>query len=385
MGWFDDDDDDDEGEQEEEQQHSTVSNVDEEDPLDAYMKALDDSTVPSRPPRAGRLDVENDEESASHWEVLSRTNKSDEDNDESSAEHKSAASRQALENTFRPAGGKKQEQALTVAPVHHDDISYPDFERSFWTASNTHHGHEWRRQHQVTCSPGTVDPVVSFQALRTVFGDVLYSKIEKKGFASPTLVQSQTLPVALAGMDALVTASTGSGKTLAYVWPMVVHIVHQVPLEKDETGPMAIVLVPTRELALQVHKHVKGMLPCDYISLAITGGISNYHLLHDLRKGRGCHAVVATPGRLLDLVAKKQGLSLERITFCVLDECDKMLDMGFESQVTEILKNVRPDRQSLLLSATMGRKVESLARQWLNNPVRYESKTLSLFLRGTCR
>jgi superfamily II DNA/RNA helicase len=239
-------------------------------------------------------------------------------------------------------------------------------------ASNTSHGHEWRRQHQVTCSPGTIDPVVSFQEFRTVFGDVLCSKIEKKGFTSPTLVQSQTLPVALAGMDALVTASTGSGKTLAYVWPMVVHIVHQVPLYKDETGPMAIVLVPTRELALQVHKHVKGMLSTDYTSLAITGGTSNYHLLHDLRKGGGCHAVVATPGRFLDLLAKKKGLSLGRITFCVLDECDKMLDMGFESQVTEILKSVRPDRQSLLLSATMGCKVKCIAIHWLNDPVWYK-------------
>ena len=75
----------------------------------------------------------------------------------------------------------------------------------------------------------------------------------------------------------------------------------------------------------------------------------------------------------MDLLAKKKGISLGRIAVCVLDECDKMLDMGFESQVTEILKNVRPDRQSLLLSATMGRKVERVARQWLNDPVRYES------------
>jgi superfamily II DNA/RNA helicase len=92
-----------------------------------------------------------------------------------------------------------------------------------------------------------------------------------------------------------------------------------------------------------------------------------------LRKGGGCHAVITTPGWFLDLLAKKKGISLGRIAVCVLDECDKILDMGFESQVTEILKNVRPDRQSLLLSATMGRKVERVARQWLNDPVRYES------------
>jgi ATP-dependent RNA helicase DDX42 len=374
MGWFDEEDDDDE---EEEQQHAPVVHVDEEDPLDAYMKSLDtdtgsSATVATRPPRAGRLDLENEEEATSHWEEPLRTKHGDEDAHESAAKIESAASRQALENTFHRAGGNKQEPALTLTPIHHDEMAYPDFEKSFWTACDTSRGHEWRHQHQVTCSPGTVDPIVSFQECRNVFGDGLFAKIERKGFTSLTLVQSQTIPVALAGMDALVTASTGSGKTLAYVWPMVVHIAHQVTLGKDETGPIAIVLVPTRELALQVHKHVKAMLSSDYTSLAITGGISNYHLLQDSRKGGGCHAVVATPGRLLDLLGKKKGLSLGRVTFCVLDEADKMLDMGFESQVTEILKNVRPDRQSLLLSATMGRKVERLARQWLSDPARYD-------------
>jgi hypothetical protein len=382
MGWFDeeDDDDDDDDEEEEEQQHDPVAHAGEEDPLDAYMKSLDtntSATLSTRPPRAGRLDVENEEEATSHWEEPLRTKHGDEDEDEdvSAAESKLAASRQALENTFHRAGGKKQEQALTLTPIQHDEVAYPDFEKSFWSATDTSRGHEWRHQHQVTCSPGTVDPIVSLHECRSVFGIGLCAKLEQKGFTSLTLVQSQTLPVALAGMDALVTASTGSGKTLAYVWPMVVHILHQVPLNEEETGPMAIVLVPTRELALQVHKHVKTMLSSDCTSLPITGGISNYHLLQDLRKtGRGCHAVVATPGRLLDLLGKKKGLSLGRVTFCVLDEADKMLDMGFESQVTEILKNVRPDRQSLLLSATMGRKVERLAIQWLNDPVRYDWK-----------
>jgi ATP-dependent RNA helicase DDX42 len=359
-----------------------VTHADEEDPLDAYMKTLDTDTC-ARTGCSGRLDVENEEEATSHWEEPLRIKHGDEDEHESAADtdSKSAASRQALENTFhRAAGDKKEATALTLTPIHHDEMAYPDFEKSFWTACDTSRGHEWRHQHQVTCTPGTVDPIVSFQECRNVFGDGLVANIEKKGFTSLTLVQSQTVPVALAGMDALVTASTGSGKTLAYVWPMVVHIAHQVPLlDKEETGPMAIVLVPTRELALQIHKHVKAMLSTtstsDYTSLAITGGISNYHLLQDLRKkGGGCHAVVATPGRLLDLLGKKKGLSLGRVTFCVLDEADKMLDMGFESQVTEILKNVRPDRQSLLLSATMGRKVERLAREWLNDPVRYDTR-----------
>ena len=132
-------------------------------------------------------------------------------------------------------------------------------------------------------------------------------------------------------------------------------------------GPMAIVLVPTRELAIQVHNQVKSMLPSNLTSLAIIGGMSNYHLLKNFKQ-TGCHVVVASPGRFLDLLGKKsKGLSLERVTYCVLDEADKMLTMGFEEQVTSILQNVRPNRQTLMLSATMGRKVERVAQGWLSD------------------
>ena len=336
------------------------------------MKSLDATTTTTHahPQSGGRLDFDNQDEATSHWNETSTTkNYVEEERHQEESLH---GARQALESTFHRAGGarkREHDNDFHLAPVHHDEVSYQDFEKSFWTPKDTPRGHTWRQHYEVTCLPGTMDPIYDFAECRSVFGPEMWTRLEKKGFSAPTLVQSQTLPVALAGNDALVTASTGSGKTLAYALPLVVHLQHQMPLAKDEVGPVAIVLVPTRELAIQVHKQVKSVLPSNLTSLAITGGISNYHLLKDL-KNTGCHAVVATPGRFLDLLGKKKRrLSLHRVTFVVLDEADKMLDMGFEKQVSEILTNVRPDRQSLMFSATMG-KVERLARTWLRDPFR---------------
>lgn len=384
MGWFDDDDD---SEEEEEPQTMAAAENDEheqDDPLDAYMKSLDAAanndaaTTTTSTARTGRLDMDNEDEATSHWHggttesTIATKNHRRQDDDEEEGN----AAQQALDSMFHRAGSNnrkdKKEDNFKLAPVHHEEMTYPDFEKSFYTPSDTSRGHEWRQEHEITCLPGTIDRILSFHECRSTLGDDLYDKIHlKAGFTTPTLVQSQTLPVALSGHDALVTASTGSGKTLAYTWPMIVHLQHQAPLQQDETGPMAVVLVPTRELAIQVHKQVKSMMPSHLMSLAITGGISNYHLLKDLKQSTGCHAVVATPGRFLDLLGKKKrGLSLSRVTFIVLDECDRMLSMGFEQQVTSILQNVRRDRQSLMLSATMGQKVERVARQWLHNPIR---------------
>ena len=212
--------------------------------------------------------------------------------------------------------------------------------------------------------------IETFASIAELLGPDLIKVLHRKGYQQPTPVQSQTLAVALFGKDAVVTAATGSGKTLAYVWPMAIHVCDQRHLEEGE-GPIGLILVPTRELAIQVHSHVKIMLhPLQGKSTAITGGVGSYQVAQDFRK-RGCEVVVATPGRFLDVLSvKKNGISLRRVTFLVLDECDKMLDMGFEKQVSDILTNIRPDRQTLMLSATMGRKVERLAQKWLKDPYR---------------
>jgi ATP-dependent RNA helicase DDX42 len=210
-------------------------------------------------------------------------------------------------------------------------------------------------------------------------------------FPNPTLVQSQTWSVALSGKDALITAATGQGKTFAYVVPMSLHCLwnqHRQHSDYDDdegglsdkidVGPRGLVLVPTRELALQISKHAQPLLTVLSSSSsryplkckAIIGGQGKYLLRQELKKNRGkLDFVIATPGRLLDVVSenrKKHGLSLQNVTFVVLDEADKMLHMGFEPQVRKILQSLRTDRQTLMLSATLGRKVEGLASEWLN-------------------
>lgn len=202
-----------------------------------------------------------------------------------------------------------------------------------------------------------------------LFPEELLQAIATSGYDSPTLVQSQTLPVAISGHDALITAATGSGKTLAYIWPMVVHINDQPYINPGVDGPIGLILTPTRELAKQVYKYAsKFIQSIGGKAMEVAGGNrGTWELTKELKKG--CEIVVSTPGRLIDLV-KKKGTNLKRVTFVVLDEADRMLDMGFESQVSSILGNIRPDRQTLLLSATFGKRVEKVARGWLSSPVR---------------
>lgn len=320
-----------------------------------------------------------------------------------------------------PILGNTVEAAATAAAL-------PPFAKCFWEGSDTARGRKWRQDHAVILCPSsssssqtnsnnptnthskrgigmeakhenetsrgtnnkafqTMDPILDFSELRSVFGDPLLAELAKQNYTTPTLVQSQTLPVALSGWDALITAATGQGKTLAYLWPMIVHLRHQAPLqtEHNEHGPLGLVLVPTRELALQVQKQAKPMLlaasgtgtadntnnnrkpPSLLTCRAVIGGQGKYLLRQELKKAGGVHLVVATPGRLLDVVSDRKGLSLHRVTMVVLDEADKMLQMGFETQVRLVLQQIRPDRQTLLLSATMGKRMEAVASEWLSS------------------
>jgi ATP-dependent RNA helicase DDX42 len=346
----------------------------EEDPLDAYMKTLESAPTVIQPTR---LDIENEEEATSHWEnepTLLRPNPNDElddgsDGDDPFAPRGSRAARaqQALASTFHKAGGTKRkdtfESLSTTAAAA--TVEYAPFRKEFWTPTDTTPGRQWRKTHSVTCT-ASIDPVHHFAEIAHVFGTSLTAAVTKAGFQTPTAVQSQTIPVALAGKDALVTAATGQGKTLAYVWPIAVHCLAQPALRADENGPLALVLVPTRELAIQVQKQAKLMLAaCKCTCKVVIGGQGKYILQQELKRSGGVELVVATPGRLLDTLSDKKGLSLRRVTFLVLDEADKMLQMGFEAQVRQILSQIRRDRQTLLLSATMGRRMETVAAEWL--------------------
>jgi ATP-dependent RNA helicase DDX42 len=151
---------------------------------------------------------------------------------------------------------------------------------------------------------------------------------------------------------------------------MVVHIYDQQYIEPGVDGPIGVILTPTRELTKQVYQYAKIFIECiGGKAIEVSGGhMGTYEIIKQCKLG--CEIIVGSPGRLIDIIRKK-GTNLQRVTFLVLDEADRMLDMGFEKQVHSILENIRPDRQTLLLSATFGKRVEKVARSWLRNPVRY--------------
>lgn len=193
--------------------------------------------------------------------------------------------------------------------------------------------------------------------------------VERLGYEGLTSIQAQAIPAIMAGRDVIGVAKTGSGKTIAFLIPMFRHIKDQRPLSNME-GPIGLIMTPTRELATQIHKDCKPFLKALGLrAVCAYGGAPIKDQIAELK--RGAEIVVCTPGRMIDLLAANAGrvINLQRVTYVVLDEADRMFDMGFEPQVMKILVNVRPDRQTVLFSATFPRNMESLARRTLKNPV----------------
>ncbi|VDM75670.1 unnamed protein product [Strongylus vulgaris] len=195
-------------------------------------------------------------------------------------------------------------------------------------------------------------PVCSFAHFG--FDKQLMEAIRKSEYEHPTPIQAQAIPAALSGRDVLGIAKTGSGKTAAYLWPAIVHIMDQPDLDVGE-GPIALIVVPTRELAIQVYQEAKRFCKIYNINVVCAyGGGSKWEQSNEL-KNEGAELVVCTPGRIIDLV-KIDATNFLRTTFLVFDEADRMFDMGFEAQVKSISDHIRPDRQCLMFSATFKHK-----------------------------
>jgi superfamily II DNA/RNA helicase len=186
-----------------------------------------------------------------------------------------------------------------------------------------------------------------------------------RGIVEPFRIQSLVVPDALEGRDILGQAPTGSGKTLAFALPIVELV------SAGEPAPVALVLAPTRELALQVTEELTLVgKPKGIRAAAAYGGAP---VGPQVKRLRGAHVVVATPGRLNDLVQRRM-LSLERIRILILDEADRMLDMGFQPQVDRIVRRLPARRQTMLFSATLDGAVGELARAYTTNPSRFEAE-----------
>jgi len=211
---------------------------------------------------------------------------------------------------------------------------------------------------------GSAEPSepLSFDALK--LGVATRQTIAEMGFETPTPIQAASIPHALAGRDVIGQAQTGSGKTAAFAIP----IIEQ--LDPRDGPAQALVLCPTRELAVQVQDEFSRLAARHGISsTAVYGGDSMARQLEELR--RGAHVVVATPGRLLDHL-QRRSLKLDRVRYVVLDEADRMLDMGFAPDVESILRTIPKTRQTLLFSATMPDWVRRIAVRHMRDPVTIE-------------
>ncbi|MEV6997107.1 DEAD/DEAH box helicase [Streptomyces sp. NPDC093982] len=214
--------------------------------------------------------------------------------------------------------------------------------------------------------PATVTPALPAAA---TFGELdmpvaLLEMLTGRGLTKPFPIQATTLPNSLAGRDVLGRARTGSGKTLAFGLALLVRTAGR---RAEARKPLALVLTPTRELAQQVTDELTPYARLLKLRLAtVVGGMSMGRQAGALRAG--AEVVVATPGRLADLVERKD-CRLDRVSITVLDEADQMADMGFMPQVTELLDQVRPDGQRMLFSATLDRNIDLLVRRYLQDPV----------------
>ncbi len=194
-------------------------------------------------------------------------------------------------------------------------------------------------------------------------------RVQKIGYAAPTPIQREGIPLILEGHDVIGIAQTGTGKTAAFMLPLIDSLLCS-PKPKHKEQPRVLVLEPTRELAMQVlEASVSFAMGTGLRAVVVYGGVSQRTQERDLSKG--CDILIATPGRLNDLI-QQHVISLASIEFLVLDEADRMLDMGFLPQIKRITAHVPRDRQTLMFSATLSHDIEELARKLTHDPTLIE-------------
>ncbi|KAI9228872.1 MAG: P-loop containing nucleoside triphosphate hydrolase protein [Piptocephalis tieghemiana] len=334
-----------------------------EDPLDAFMSGV------HQEPLSGKLPLPSD------GAKDQRRPGEDEEGEEEEAEEEDSLTR--LLNLAQERAKKRD------APVvDHSTMKYPPFTRVFYQEppelarlnaeekaalrSPTDPGEGMRVRGKRVPAPIT-------RWSQAGLPSRVHPILEKYHFTSPTPIQRQALPIAMQGRDMIGVAKTGSGKTLAFLLPLLRHIHGQTPGPGPSSttvagggAPHAIILAPTRELAIQIHREARPFLRVLGLKGACVYGGAPIKEHIGLMKG-GPHLLVGTPGRIIDLLAANQGrvLQLHRVTIAVLDEADRMFDLGFEPQVMKIIGSIRPDRQVLLFSATFPRLMEALARRLL--------------------
>merc|ERR1719199_1106862 len=266
--------------------------------------------------------------------------------------------------------GKKE-----LPPVDHDKIEYMPFKKNFYieckeiTGLKPHEVEAVRKTEGDIKVPGKYCPKPIKTFFQAGLSDTICKVLERREFEKPFPIQMQAIPALMCGRDVIGIAETGSGKTLAFLLPLFRHILDQPPL-RNEDGPIGLIIGPTRELCQQITGEVgKFSKHVNLRMVACYGGSSLGEQLSQLK--RGTEMLVATPGRLIDVLTISSGkvTNLRRVTYLVVDDADRMFDMGFEQQIAGVLRNVRPDRQVALFSATMPPHIQGLAKKLLHKPI----------------
>ena len=262
-----------------------------------------------------------------------------------------------------------------IGVVDHSLIEYPPFRRDFYIEvpelqkMSEEEVAEYRKSLDGIKVRGKHAPKPITSWIQAGLSSRVLEVLKRHEFSNPLPIQAQAIPVIMGGRDCIGVAKTGSGKTLSFVLPLLRHVKDQPPLRTGD-GPIGIIMAPTRELVQQIGKEIKMFTKVLGIRCTcVYGGSGIASQISELK--RGTEIVVCTPGRMIDILASGSGkiTNLRRVTFLVMDEADRMFDMGFEPQIMRIINNIRPDRQTVLFSATFPKSVETLARKVLQSPV----------------
>ncbi|GAA0157447.1 RNA helicase [Lithospermum erythrorhizon] len=350
------------------------------DPLDAYMNSMvlpEVEKLSSVPLVLDDMIVDSPEDKTTKKGASTRAMGriipgEDSDSDYEDVEDEEDPVEDEDDEEFMKRVKKTKVDKLTI--VDHSKIDYPAFRKNFYievkeiARMTPDEVSSYRKQLELKIHGKDVPkPVKTWH--QTGLSTKILDTIRKLNFEKPTQIQAQALPIIMSGRDCIGIAKTGSGKTLAFVLPMLRHIKDQPPLMPGD-GPVGLIMAPTRELVQQIHSDIKKFAKVVGLScVPVYGGSGVAQQISDLK--RGTEIVVCTPGRMIDILCTSSGkiTNLRRVTYLVLDEADRMFDMGFEPQITRIVQNTRPDRQTVLFSATFPRQVEILARKVLDRPI----------------
>ncbi|KAJ9440490.1 hypothetical protein DIPPA_06577a, partial [Diplonema papillatum] len=335
---------------------------DDEESARAFINALL-QVKPEDPATAERRRREADEKRRVEWETKAEEARPQAGNNDLQLDFDDADFKERSYRLDKPEATIKD-----LKPVDHSKVDYQPFRKDFYVeaaslkALTPTEVQERRKALDKMKVRGDKVPAPIEKWEQAGLTDAILAALAKFQFRVPFPIQAQAMPVIMSGRDMIGISRTGSGKTLAYILPMLRHVLDQPSLAEME-GPIGWVIVPTHELAMQIQTEATKF--CSQLrlnSVAAYGGVPISQHIAECR--RGAHILIGTPGRLVDLMVANKGrvVNTQRATMCVLDEADRLFDGGFGPQVTKIVNNMRPDRQTIMFSATFPKQIEAAAK-----------------------